>query len=188
MDLSKQSSEDLCGYLGVPVKLELNMNGQPICGNVYTIDPETRSVVLMQFDGSNGDALNKLVWIPGILHISTFDSTFISGSSIKLMHELSDNELLAGCVPCSSKHLDQAQALIQSTVAPKQSAEDDTSVDERLQRLTDFLSSKNVPFTFEDQIIKVGPVQIERPYREENFKSKNLNALQRTQKMLASVL
>lgn len=175
MELNKLSGDDLYGYLGVPVKLELNVNDQPICGNVYTIDPETHSIVLMQFQKSDAEKPDKLVWVPG--------------STIKLMHELNDDELLDGCAPSSSEHIELIEKLVLKTIGgDEKPAEDESVIEERLKRLTEFLKSKNVPFTQDKQIIKIGPVQLESPYRADNLKSGNLVALQRTQKMLASVL
>lgn len=176
MELHTQSGDDLYGYLGVPVKLELNVNEQPICGNIYTIDPETHSVVLMQFENTSSEKPNKLIWIPG--------------STIKLMHELNDDELLSGCVACSSKHLEYIEDIVRKSIAgPERPAEDDAVTEERLKRLTNYLKSKNTPFSVSsEQVIKIGPVDIERPYFEENIRSKNLIALARTKKLLAEFL
>jgi hypothetical protein len=174
MDLRKMSHDDIYGYLGVPVRLELNVNDQPICGNVYTIDPESRSVVIMQFEKDKKGMPHKLLWV--------------SGSAIKLMHELDDNELLTGCVPCTSESIELVDKLIQGEVAPVQSTEDESIVEERLKRLTAFLTSKHVPFIKEEALIRIGPVRLERPYRAENLLSDNALALKRTQQMLADVL
>jgi hypothetical protein len=174
MDLQKLSGDDLYGYLGVPVRLELDINDAPICGNIYTIDPETHSVVLMQFDKSDSEKAKKLVWIPG--------------SAIKLMHELGDDELAEECVPCSSKTIELIDNIIQECIEPKNDAEDNATIDARFKRLTDFLTSTHVPFTNDNQVIKIGPVKIERPYRIENFNSTNMVALQRTQKMLSDLI
>jgi hypothetical protein len=104
------------------------------------------------------------------------------------MHELSDNELLSGCVACTSKPIELVESIVRDAIIPKTVNEDESVVEERFKCLIEFLASKNVPFTKEDQIIKVGPVQIERPYRADNLKSSNLLALQRTKNLLASVL
>jgi hypothetical protein len=174
MDLKKLSNDDLYGYLGVPVKLELNVNDRPICGNVYTIDPETRSIVIMQFEEEKMDMPHKLLWV--------------SGKSIKLMHELGDDELLAGCVPCTSDPIELVDKLIQGQLTPGQTTEDESIVEERFKKLTEFLKSKNVQFTQAEGVILIGPVKLERPYRAENLLSDNALALKRTQQILANVL
>lgn len=174
MDVSTLSVYDLYGYVGVPVKLELNINDHPICGNVYTIDPESHSVVLMQFDKEDSNTPKKLLLIPG--------------STIKLLHELRDDELLPGCIQCTSEAIEVVDKIIRNEAEPSQSTEDEAAIEDRLKRLTELLSSKHVPFSKDDNIIRIGPVRIERPYRANNLLSDNALALQRTQKMLTDIL
>lgn len=79
MDLHSLSVDDLYGYLGVPVRLKVQKQETWIAGNVYTIDPVTRSVILAQYASDEKQRPQKIVWLPG--------------QSIELLEELGDEEV-----------------------------------------------------------------------------------------------
>ncbi len=171
MDISKLSPDELYGYLGVPVKVEFNTNDDPVFGNVYTIDPETHSIVLGHFDNTKSTKPSKIMLVPG--------------TSIKLMHELSDEDVQPGCVSCSTSVIEEMDKLVSPELSANE--EDGPVVEDRLKRLIEGLTAKKIPFTLlDDKTVQVGPVRIEKPYKVDNFMSTNVVALKRTKGMLTA--
>lgn len=52
MDINTLNGCQLLELYGYPVLLSLQGKDPPICGNLYSIDPESRFVVLVQFEGN----------------------------------------------------------------------------------------------------------------------------------------
>ncbi|CAD5219849.1 unnamed protein product [Bursaphelenchus xylophilus] len=173
MEVSTVDIQQLYDLQGTPIKVELQSatRAKEIYGNLYTVDPDTRNLVIAQFNEEDKVSPSKLLLIPSY--------------SIKLVHELTGIDEF----PETSGTVDNLIEQIDQRFAQKpEENEPEGLVQGRKQALLDHLNAQNVPFEETEKTIKVGPVIIEYPYNKQSMISENLVALERTQKVLANVL
>lgn len=95
MNLNKLSGCQLFQLLGQPVFLTFQCKNLPIYGNVYSIDPESRSVVLIQFKGIlfliNGTLL-FLLFIYNILDKKILNFVIVPGDNIATINIINNLE------------------------------------------------------------------------------------------------
>lgn len=68
MDVQSTSVEELYSYQSVPIRLELHTacKAPDIYGNFYTVEPETKNIVIVQFKVENKcKNLKFFVWCLG---------------------------------------------------------------------------------------------------------------------------
>ena len=86
MDLKTLSANDLNSCLGAPVRLDVQKQSASLVGNVCSIDPITRSVVLAQYASDDNQQPTKIVWVPGSSIKALNKLENIEVSSLNLFH------------------------------------------------------------------------------------------------------
>ncbi|KAH7708127.1 hypothetical protein AAVH_24629 [Aphelenchoides avenae] len=172
MNVHEMSSIEVISSLrDRPARVEVACAGEPsICGHVYTVDPETRTVALLQFDEKEG--VSKVVLVPG--------------ASVKSITPLTTEEAAttAGIVHDADTVKRLSQDLFRNDAATTALSEED--VQKRRQKLIACLDAARLPHTDgADGAVIVHNVQIRPPYTRESVVSDNQMAMKRTMDMLA---
>uniref|UniRef100_A0AC34RE94 AD domain-containing protein n=1 Tax=Panagrolaimus sp. JU765 TaxID=591449 RepID=A0AC34RE94_9BILA len=172
------TSEELLNLIGNPVEIDIApMSGKKsdtsVTGNVLSIDPETRSMVLVQFQKGN---TSHLVYVPG--------------TSIQEVYDLAegpfdDDNLLY------VKNTPELREMIAKQFR-QQKTETMVEVDEIEQRKSRLLAKFEYSciqheVTDEGQTIIVGAVKIRSPFGIDNCFSENQLALGKVRQLVESI-
>ncbi|CAD5213639.1 unnamed protein product [Bursaphelenchus okinawaensis] len=171
MDINTADIHDLYQLQDQPVRVEVHKatNGQDVYGNVYTVDPDTRNLVVAQFTEAEKESPSSLTLIPAY--------------SIKSVHKLSKNVQISTVSHGSEDLIEKIDDMLNKTGEVSSQV-----IEERKQKLIDHMKSTKVPFEEVEGGLKVGAVVIEPPYTKDNLVSENMVAIARIQKLLAVVL
>uniref|UniRef100_A0A914YJ09 AD domain-containing protein n=1 Tax=Panagrolaimus superbus TaxID=310955 RepID=A0A914YJ09_9BILA len=169
------SAMEMLEAIGKPVEIDIlplnkkSKSDSSISGNIVAIDPDSRSVGLLQFHGGKS---SHVVYIPG--------------ASIKEIHDLND-----GPFGDNMNYREKTSGLIkfiEKTFVKTEHAEnlDETEITERRQKLLKFLDNSSLPYQSQnDGTITVGAVKIRPPYSEDTCFSENQLALGRFRKLIS---
>uniref|UniRef100_A0AC34F437 AD domain-containing protein n=1 Tax=Panagrolaimus sp. ES5 TaxID=591445 RepID=A0AC34F437_9BILA len=161
--------------IGKPVEIDIlplnkkSKSDTSISGNIVAIDPESRSVGLLQFHEGKS---SHVVYIPG--------------ASIKEMHDLNDGPF--GNDMNYREKTPELMKFIENTFVKTEKAENlgETEILERRQKLLNFLDNSSLPYESQDDgTITVGAVKIRSPYSEDTCFSENQLALGRFRKLIS---
>lgn len=175
MNLNKLSGCQLFQLLGQPVFLTFQCKNLPIYGNVYSIDPESRSVVLIQFKDKK---ILNFVIVPGdnIATINIINNLETKKTKIGFENICDVIEAQQIFICYDNKIRNEPEKLISKK-----------EIHERYKNILNILKQRQVLYKEEiditdnkkNKVIIVGAVRIVYPYLENNIISTNQNALKK---------
>ncbi|EFO22749.1 hypothetical protein LOAG_05738 [Loa loa] len=163
-NLSVSAMYQLCGQ---PVAVDL-VNNKTVCGNIFTFDPISHSVVIIVFACNTEPRTVKIV--PGI--------------SIKHLRKLDDDQLPDGCIKKTSELECWLGKLLRA--APQSSKQ---QVSERRKRLIEWLEQNQIRVKSNDDgsVTVFDAVRIVAPFTAEDCFCDNAVILSRMKRLISKV-
>ena len=178
INIHEASSVELLGFIGRPVEIDITpllgrKSDTSVTGNIVTIDPESRSICLIQF-----------------YHGRPSHSIYVPGTSVLEVHDLTEgpfDDVNLNYVKNSPTLIELIDSKYRKTIQKKSYSEEE--IEQRKSRLLAKLEYSCVKHEILDdgKTVLVGAVKIRSPFDVDSCFSENQLALGRVRKLVESV-
>uniref|UniRef100_A0AC35F9J2 AD domain-containing protein n=1 Tax=Panagrolaimus sp. PS1159 TaxID=55785 RepID=A0AC35F9J2_9BILA len=170
------TAKEMLEAIGKPVEIDIfplnkkSKTDTSISGNIIAVDPDTRSIGLLQFR-----------------YGEPFHVVYIPGTSIKEIHDLNDGPF--GAIMKYRRRTPQLLKFIEEKFVKQTENSQNNNGEARREKIIKFFDSSSLQYEIQDDgTIVVGAVKIRPPYMEDSCFSENQLALGRLRKLISQAI